>query len=164
MAKIYISIGSNIEPEKNIREGVEQLRCLFSKVTLSSVFLSEAVGFTGNDFYNLVLGAETSASVAEVSKALREIEVANGRELDAVKFSSRTLDLDLLLYDDVICQEPVRLPRSEITFNAFVLWPLAEVAPNFIHPEVGESMKALWDKYDKSAQMLRPVEFTWSKE
>ena len=161
MAKIYISVGSNIDPEKNIREGIKQLSCLFSCLTISSVYLSEAIGFNGGDFYNLVVGAETSASITEVSSTLREIEFANGRQPDAVKFSSRTLDLDLLLYDDVICQEPVRLPRSEITFNAFVLWPLAEIAPNVVHPEAGQTIQMLWNKYDKSAQVLRPIDFNW---
>ena len=162
MAKIYISVGSNIESEKNIRAGINQLRTFFSDLTLSSVFLSEAIGFNGGNFYNLVAGAETTVSIEEVSAVLREIEVVNGRKPDAVKFSSRTLDLDLLLYDRVICQEPVRLPRSEITFNAFVLWPLAEIAPDFIHPEVNESIQSLWNNYDKSAQILRPIEFNWN--
>ncbi|RYV01066.1 2-amino-4-hydroxy-6-hydroxymethyldihydropteridine diphosphokinase [Shewanella sp. OPT22] len=161
MAKIYISVGSNIEPESNIRQGVQQLQALFEELEISSIYLSEAIGFDGGDFYNFVIGAETSASIADVSLALREVEIANGRLPNAVKFSSRTLDLDLLLYDDVICQEPVRLPRSEIAFNAFVLWPLAEIAPDVIHPELNESMLSLWNKYDKSAQVLRPITFNW---
>ena len=161
MAKIYISIGSNIEPEQNIRQGTKQLCCLFSNITVSSVYQSEAIGFNGSDFYNLVVAAETSLSISEVNATLKDIEFANGRKPSAIKFSSRTLDLDLLLYDDVICQEPIRLPRSEITFNAFVLWPLAEIAPELIHPEVGETMQSMWNKYDKSAQVLRPIDFQW---
>ena len=161
MAKIYISVGSNIEPEKYIRRGVKQLTDLLSDITVSRVFLSEAIGFAGGDFYNLVVGGQTSLSILEVNLALKAIETANGRPNDAVKFSSRTLDLDLLLYDDEVCQLPVRLPRPEITFNAFVLWPLAEVAPDLIHPELDVSIWTLWQQYDKSAQALRPISFEW---
>ncbi len=161
MARIYISVGSNIEPEKNIREGIKQLYRMFSDITLSSVYLSEAIGFSGDDFYNLVVGAETSSSVSDVRSEFKVIELASGRQPDAAKFSSRSLDLDLLLYDNVICREPVRLPRPEITFNAFVLRPLAEIAPDCVHPEVGETMVSLWRKYDKTSQVLRPIDFEW---
>ncbi|MGB0894737.1 MAG: 2-amino-4-hydroxy-6-hydroxymethyldihydropteridine diphosphokinase [Parashewanella sp.] len=161
MAQIYISVGSNIEPEKYTRIAAEQLQAVFGELTLSSVYLSEAVGFNGNDFLNLVVGAQTDLSIDEVVAVFKRIEVDNGRKPTAIKFSARTLDLDLLLYDDVVCQSPVRLPRAEITFNAFVLWPLAEIAPDLMHPEVNKSYQQLWRDYDKTSQTLKPIDFKW---
>ncbi|RLV61743.1 2-amino-4-hydroxy-6-hydroxymethyldihydropteridine diphosphokinase [Parashewanella curva] len=159
MAKVYISVGSNIEPEKHFRLGLQALSNHFKALNLSSVYLSEAVGFDGGDFLNMVVGAETERTINEVVDILKAIEFENGRAKDAKKFSSRTLDLDLLLYDDKICQLPVRLPRSEITFNAFVLWPLAEIAPNLVHPELSKTYSVLWQEYDKSSQLLKPIAF-----
>ncbi|WP_133407734.1 2-amino-4-hydroxy-6-hydroxymethyldihydropteridine diphosphokinase [Parashewanella tropica] len=161
MSQIYISVGSNIEPEKYFRLGLRALKHYFDDFSLSSVYLSEAVGFGGDDFLNMVIGAKTSMTVEEVVSILKQIEYDHGRANDAKKFSSRTLDLDLLLFDDLVCQMPVRLPRSEITFNAFVLWPLAEIAPNLVHPELNKSYSNLWQAYDKSSQCLKPIEFDW---
>jgi len=74
-------------------------------------------------------------------------------------FSARTLDLDLLLYDDLIInQGGLQIPRDEITKNAFVLWPLAELDPAYRHPLNGQSMAKLWGNYDKSSQALWPIE------
>ena len=78
------------------------------------------------------------------------------------KFCSRTLDLDLLTYDDVVIDTPVRLPREEILYNAFVLWPLAELVPEGIHPTTGKSYAQLWRAFDKQKQRLQPINFTWS--
>ncbi|MBE8167897.1 MAG: 2-amino-4-hydroxy-6-hydroxymethyldihydropteridine diphosphokinase [Shewanella sp.] len=162
MAQIYISVGSNIEPEKNIKIGTKELEKNFGKLILSSIFQSEAVGFDGGDFLNSVVGASTELSITEVLQVLKTIEKNNGRQASAIKFSSRTLDLDLLLYDDEVCSQPVQLPRPEITFNAFVLWPMAEVAPELIHPETKQSYQFMWDAYDKASQNLKPIDFTWN--
>ena len=162
MARIYISIGSNIEAEKNIRGAVHVLCEQFGNLLISTVYESEAVGFEGDKFLNLVVAADTEDDVYEVSKALRQIEDQFGRERSGPKFSSRTLDLDLLLYDDLVINENgIQIPREEITINAFVLWPLAELAPEQCHPESGISYASLWSDYDKSRQQLVPIEFEW---
>ena len=161
MALIFISIGSNIEKERYIRQGVAQLAQAFSGITLSSVYESESVGFDGSNFYNLVCSARTELSVSDVTKILRQIEVDNGRDRSAKKFSSRTLDLDLLLYDNLVIDEPVVLPREEIDKNAFVLWPLAEIAPQLIHPTLNQSYHHLWNDYDKAQQSLWTIPFDW---
>lgn len=166
MAAIYISIGSNIEKDKYIRQGVAQLRDHFGLLVISSVFESEAVGFDGSNFYNLVCCAQTSLDIASVTGLLRQIEVANGRDRSAKKFSSRTLDLDLLLYDDLVVDVPVQLPRDEIDKNAFVLWPLAQIAPDLIHPILKISYQNLWQDFDKTKQPLwiTPFEFQGSEQ
>jgi 2-amino-4-hydroxy-6-hydroxymethyldihydropteridine diphosphokinase len=162
MARIYISIGSNIDAEKNIRGAVQALCEQFDTLLISSVYESEAVGFEGDKFLNLVVGADTDASVRDVSEVLHRIEDQFGRERSGPKFSSRTLDLDLLLYDDMVLHEDgIQIPRDEITQNAFVLWPLAELVPQQCHPESGVSFAKLWEDYDKSRQQLTPIEFDW---
>jgi len=160
MATIYISLGSNINREKNTRAGIAALKQVFGELALSSVYESEAVGFDGDAFYNMVIACEVSMPVFEANQVLRDIEDANGRDRSGPKFSSRTLDLDLLLYDDLILDENgLKLPRGEILKNAFVLWPLAEIAPDLIHPEAGSSYVRLWTEFDKSKETLSPIDF-----
>jgi 2-amino-4-hydroxy-6-hydroxymethyldihydropteridine diphosphokinase len=160
MAKIYISLGSNIDRERNTRAGIRALRQRFGELELSSVYESEAVGFEGDAFYNMVIACEISEDVHSANRTLAEIEDAHGRDRSGPRFSSRTLDLDLLLYDDLVLDEKgLKLPREEILKNAFVLWPLAEIAPARIHPLAGKTYAELWDDFDKSKENLAPVEF-----
>jgi 2-amino-4-hydroxy-6-hydroxymethyldihydropteridine diphosphokinase len=160
MATIYISLGSNIERERHTRAGIEALRKRFGPLRLSSVYESEAVGFEGDAFYNMVIGCEVSEDVHRINRALAEIEDAHGRDRSGPRFSSRTLDLDLLLYDDLVLdQKGLKLPREEILKNAFVLWPLAELAPDLVHPLAGKSYADLWAAFDKSRETLAPIEF-----
>ena len=160
MARIYISLGSNIERERNTREGVKALRERFGELEMSAVYESEAVGFDGDAFYNMVLACDVDEDVHSVNQGLRDIEDANGRERSGPKFSSRTLDLDLLLYDDLILKEDsLKLPREEILHNAFVLWPLAEIAAERVHPVAGKSYAELWQAFDKTKENLRPIVF-----
>jgi len=86
----------------------------------------------------------------------------NGRVHTDKKFCARTLDLDLLTYDSKVTTTPVVLPREEICYNAFVLWPLAELVPNDIHPETQETYAKMWQNFDKQKQQLWPIDFTWS--
>ena len=160
MADIYISLGTNIDRDNYLQLGLNALFATFGPLTLSSLFESEAVGFEGPAFYNMVIGATTTQSIEQVAANLRKIEYDNGRALDAEKYSPRTLDLDLLLYDDLILQQPAQIPRDEITQNAFVLWPLAEIAGDRIHPIYKQSYNELWQQYDKP-QQLRKMPFTW---
>lgn len=158
MAQIFISIGSNINKEHYIKAALAILPQHFDNVIYSSVFESESVGFEGNNFYNLVATATTNLPLEEVCARLKQIERDHGRTPADKKFSPRTLDLDLLFFDEVICDTPAELPRDEITKNAFVLWPLAEIASNFIHPTVNLSIGELWRNYNKNKQKLWKVE------
>ena len=160
MAKIYISLGSNIDRDHNTRAGIRALRQRFGELELSSVYESEAVGFDGDAFYNMVIACEVDEDVHSVNRALAEIEDAHGRDRSGPRFSSRTLDLDLLLYDDLVLDEKgLRLPREEILKNAFVLWPLAEIAPGLVHPVAGKTYAELWDGFDKSKETLSPIDY-----
>ncbi len=160
MAKIYISLGSNIDRERNTRAGIQALRERFGELELSSVYESEAVGFEGDAFYNMVIACEVNEDVHSANRALAEIEDAHGRDRSGPRFSSRTLDLDLLLYDDLVLDENgLKLPREEILKNAFVLWPLAEIAPGLVHPVVKKTYAELWAGFDKSKETLSPIEY-----
>lgn len=161
MTTIYISLGSNIERDRHIRAGLDALHAEFGELRVSRVFESEAVGFNGRPFYNLVAAAETDLPLVTVCQRLRAMEFAHGREPDAKKFAPRTLDLDLLLYGDLVCDTPLVLPRGEVLTNAFVLWPLAELAPNLRHPVDCRTMGELWQAYDKASQQLCPIPFHW---
>lgn len=162
MPHIYISIGTNINREYHIKCGLTALTKYFGALTLSSLYESVAIGFDGSDFYNMVIGIETNENIHDVTTCLRNIEFEYGREKNSKKFSPRTLDLDLLLYDDLIVNEPAQIPRDEITQNAFVLWPLAEIAPNLIHPVIKKSYDLLWKEYNKGSQQLTQIPFSWS--
>ena len=165
MAQIYISLGSNIEREHNVKQGLIALASTFElgfeQLSLSALFECEAIGFDGPLFYNMVIGIECHHSVVAVANMLREIEFSHGRDYGAKKFSPRTLDLDLLLYDDLIIEQPAQLPRNEITKNAFVLWPLSQIAPELVHPILKQSYADLWQNYDHASQNLNIVNNCW---
>ena len=160
MAQIYISLGSNVNKEHYIYQALLTLKHYFPNLEHSSVFESEAVGFSGSNFYNSVVSANTDMPLEQLCQLLKKIEHDNGRKQSDKKFSPRTLDLDLLFYDDMICDVPAQLPRDEITKNAFVLQPLAELAPNFYHPVVKQTLAQLWEHYHNPNQKLWKVEFT----
>jgi 2-amino-4-hydroxy-6-hydroxymethyldihydropteridine diphosphokinase len=159
VSQIYISIGSNIDKQRYISNAFDALEAAFEQVVFSSVFESEAVGFAGENFYNLVVGAQTNLPLGEVVTQLKQIEDDNGRLRSTEKFSARTLDLDLLSYDDIIADQPAQIPRDEITKNAFVLWPLAEIAPQQRLPGTQKTYQQLWQDYDQSKQKLWIVNF-----
>ncbi len=162
MARIYISLGTNIDAERNLRLAVADLRQHYGALILSSVYESEAVGFEGDNFLNMVVGLDTDEDVHTVVKTLRDIEDRHGRVRSGPRFSARTIDLDLLLYDDLVLKEDgLEIPRDEITHNAFVLWPMAEVAPQQVHPENDQTMAQLWLNFDKSSQKLWIIPFNW---
>ena len=147
----YISVGSNIDKDKHIPASLEALDLHFGNLNISSIYETAPIGFIGDTFYNLIVGFNSQLNVKEVAKILRKIELDNGRTRDSQKFSSRTLDLDLILYDALIINDGrLQIPRDEIERYAFVLEPLAEIAPNLKHPISSLSYADLWKKFDKT--------------
>lgn len=129
----------------------------------STTFESQAVGFDGDNFLNLVVLAETDAELEDVSVFLKALEDELGRDRQQARFSGRTMDIDILLFgNDSGAAAGIELPRPEITENAFVLQPLAELLPDEIHAATGKPYRELWQDYDKSKQRLWPVETDWS--
>lgn len=161
MNRVYISVGSNQQPEHHVRVALDALTERFGQLMLSSVYESEAVGFAGDNFLNLVVGLDTAEPLDNLATWLKAVEENNGRRRDVPRFSSRVLDLDILTYGDRVGHpEGVELPRREILKNAFVLRPLAEIAPNDMHPCEQRSYASLWQNYS-SAQRLWTIPFEW---
>lgn len=157
-ARAYVSIGSNINREGNIRFGIKELRSHYGQLILSSVFESESVGFQGENFYNLVVGFDTKESAQAIAQVLHNIEQACGRKRSHSRFSSRILDLDLLLYDNLVINAlGLQVPRQDVLDYAFVLQPLAEIAPHRHHPIVDKSYADLWSAFDNSSKCLWTV-------
>ena len=151
MPRGYISLGSNIEKEKNVVSALNALEKQFGKLIVSSTYETEAVGFSGEPFYNLVIGFDSELDVKSVAKILRQIEERHGRTRNCKKFSARTLDLDLILFGDLIISDGrLQIPRDEIERYAFVLEPLAEIAPDQKHPISHKTYAELWKNFDKS--------------
>jgi len=165
VAQVYVSVGSNIDRESMVRSGFSALNNAFTQLVKSSVYESIAVGFEGDNFYNLVVGFEAS-DPHQVAHTLRDIEQAHGRHRGEKKFAPRTLDLDLLLYDhEDLHDQGLDVPRAEITRYAFVLGPLAEIAPQELHPELRKPYAQLWSEFcvnnPAEADSIWPVTFAW---
>lgn len=160
MPRVYVSIGSNVEREKNVRGAVRALRAAFSNLAASAVYETAADGFDGDDFYNLVAAFDTDAPIEEVRERLAAIEAAHGRARVGPRYAPRTLDIDILLYGDLIRHDGrFDVPRGEIAAQAYVLGPLAELVPDLAHPETGERFADLWRRLGDS-DALRKVDLT----
>ena len=158
---VFIGVGSNLDRVRHVRAGLDALAETFGELQVSPVYESEAVGFDGSPFLNLVVGVRTDKSLAQLSRCLKAIELANGRRPDAPRFSPRTLDLDILTYGDLDHpRDGVDIPRGEILLNAFVLKPLADLAGGCRHPVDGRTYRELWQAY-RSEQKLWPFPLTW---
>lgn len=158
MTRVYVSVGSNIDKENNIRAALTELRGRYGDLTVSSVYESEPVGLKGDHFYNLVVAFDTDQLPAAVASTLRAIESRRQRIRREERFVSRTLDLDLLLYGDAVVREAgLTIPRDEVTSCAYVLRPLAEVAGDERHPVTRRRFADLWECFDKSSQAIWPV-------
>lgn len=161
MATVYLGLGSNIEREHYLVAGLDALQALFGEMCLSPVYDSAAIGFEGQAFLNMVVSVDTQLEVGQLARKLRQIEMAHGRPVNATRNSSRRLDIDILLYDDLVgVIEGVELPRGEILDNAFVLFPLADLAGELLHPVAGERYSALRKAYPER-QQIRRVPFEW---
>lgn len=160
MPQVFVSIGSNIDRKKNIREAVRELTTHYGALRLSPVYECKAYGFDGENFYNLVVSFDTSESVDQIKKRLVQIEDRCGRTRAENRFSSRTLDLDLLLYGETIHHdERVRLPHPDIERYAFVLGPLADIAPTQRHPQTGLTYGQMWKQLSAGKQEIWKTDF-----
>jgi 2-amino-4-hydroxy-6-hydroxymethyldihydropteridine diphosphokinase len=156
---VYVAAGSNVEPQRHLAFALRELEREFGPLSVSGAYRNTAVGFEGPDFINLVVGFRTALGVDPVIERLRAIERRCGRTADAPKWAPRTLDLDILLHGDVVKDEPGRkLPRPDLLRRAYMLGPLAEIAPGLRHPTAGKTIAELWARFDRAAHPLHRVD------
>jgi 2-amino-4-hydroxy-6-hydroxymethyldihydropteridine diphosphokinase len=158
MPEVYLAAGSNVDPERHMQQAVAELAREFPGVRFSSWYRNRAVGFEGDDFINLVAGFATPLMVHGVVERLHAIEGRCGRPRDAPRWAPRSMDLDVLLYGDLQCEEPgLRLPRPDLLKRAYMLGPLAELAPEVVHPTAGLTIGELWRRFDRDAHPLEQL-------
>jgi len=147
MTQVYVAAGSNVEPEKYLSVALQALAAAYEPLTLSPAYRNKAVGFEGADFINLVVGFDTGHPVTEVRRQLQAIETACGRPPGAAKWAPRTMDLDILMFGDLVSHEPgLVIPRPDLVKRPYMLKPMADIAPEVRHPTLGQSMRELWEK------------------
>ena len=158
MADVYVAAGSNVEPLKHLARALDALEEVYGDVVISPAYRNAAVGFEGEDFVNLVVGFHTDESVQRVRERLQKIEAACGRPPAAPKWAPRTMDLDILLYDDVVSEEPgLLLPRPDLVRRPYMLEPMARIAPDRRHPTLGRTMLELWRSLDDGSHPMTEV-------
>ncbi len=159
MADVYLGLGSNIDARNNLRLALRELRRRFGELTVSPVYRSAPLGFDGPDFLNLVVALATDADPMQLLEEIERIHEMAGRSRGPDKFRSRPLDIDLLLYDDRVEPDPpLRLPRPDVLEYGFVLRPLADIAPDRVHPVTGRTIGEHWREFDGARHPLTPVD------
>lgn len=155
MARVYLSLGSNLEPRRYLNAALVELRERFGALAVSPAYRSKSVGFDGADFVNLAVGLDTELSPEALNEWLHALEDRHGRRRDVPRFSDRTLDVDIVLYGDLVLRGEGHLdiPRKELR-HAFVLKPVADIAPDLRHPVSGESMAELWAAFPAESEPL----------
>ena len=150
MTRAWLSLGSNVEPEQNLRAALRELRARFGDLTISPLYRFPAVGFDGPDFLNLAVGLDTDLSAGLLDDWLHALEDRHGRRRDVPRFSSRTLDVDIVLYDELVLKGAgsLEIPRREL-LQSFVLQPLVQIAGDTCHPTLRRTLASLWS--DRSA-------------
>lgn len=160
MTEVLLGLGSNLNRHDNIRAALDALHHSFGALQVSRVFESEAVGVKAENYFNLVVALETGMKLAELSSWLKSLEDSFGRERGQRR-CEQPLDIDILCFGNRIgLFNGIQIPRAEILKNAFVLWPLAELVPDRLHPEEGVSFAELWRGHN-SGQRLWPIDFEW---
>jgi 2-amino-4-hydroxy-6-hydroxymethyldihydropteridine diphosphokinase len=159
---LFVAAGSNVEPVANLHRALDVLARHYPSLRCSRAYRNAAVGFEGDDFVNLVVAFDTDDDVRTVLARLHEAEAACGRARNAPKWAPRSMDLDVLLYGDTVADEPgLVLPRPDLVRRAYMLGPIAELAPDLVHPTLGATMRELWHAFDRQAHAMQPVDIGW---
>ena len=155
MAQVFFGVGSNLNPEKNIPIAIAEFRRFFGKIRVSPVYQNKAFGFKGKDFLNLIVACDTEKEISKLQNFIEDVHALSGRKRGSHKFLSRTLDVDLLIYDSLILDEKrIKIPRDDILRYSFVLKPLADIAPDLIHPITNRPVIDHWRSMDKTQHPL----------
>jgi 2-amino-4-hydroxy-6-hydroxymethyldihydropteridine diphosphokinase len=159
---VLVAAGSNVEPLRNLRRALDFLAAVYPGLRVSRAYRNRAVGFEGEDFVNLAVAFDTDDDVRAVVEHLHQAETLCGRERYAPKWAPRTMDLDVLLYGDRVCDEPgLTLPRPDLTRRAYMLGPAAELEPGMRHPTLRATLDELWRAFPHEAHPLEVVDLGW---
>ena len=158
MHTAYLSLGSNLEPGRHLPAAVQALRARFGELLVSPCYRFPAVGYDGPDFLNAAAALRTDLDAHALNAWLHALEDAHGRDRSGPRYSDRTLDIDIVLFDDLVIDGPgrLRLPRADLR-HAFVLRPLAEIAPDIVEPVSGRTLAALWNDSSERGLAMEPV-------
>jgi 2-amino-4-hydroxy-6-hydroxymethyldihydropteridine diphosphokinase len=164
VTQVLVAAGSNVEPRANLRRALDALAVHYPRLVRSTAYRNRAVGFEGEDFINLVVGFDTDDDVHTVLSNLHEAEALCGRARHAPKWAPRSMDLDILLFDDRVCDEPgLVLPRPDLVRRAYMLGPAAEIAPDTVHPTLGVTLGDLWRNFAQGAHPLVAEDLDWAR-
>ena len=158
MPEVFVAAGSNIQPRARLRQALALMRQAWPDLRVSRAYSNKAVGFEGDDFINLVTGFSSDQPLPEVLERLHAIEAACGRPRQAAKWAPRSMDLDVLLYGDTVgaCPGAV-VPRPDLDKRPYMLGPLAEIAPDVVHPTAGKTLGEMWANFDSAGHEMLPV-------
>jgi len=158
MPDVYVAAGSNVRPRTHLRRAVGLLRERWPGLEVSQAYANPAVGFQGDEFINLALRLPAAEPLSQILEALHAIEAECGRQRESPRWAPRSMDLDVLLYGDAIGEFPgAVLPRPDLARRAYMLKPLAELAPGLVHPTLGRTISELWDAFEGRAHAMRAV-------
>lgn len=164
MVDVYVAAGSNVQPEHYLRRALAELRVRYPGVRVSPVYRNRAVGFEGADFLNFVVSFATDEPVTRVRERLQEIEALCDRPPNADKWAPRTIDLDILLYGDLVSTQPgLLLPRPDLVRRAYMLKPMVDIAPEVVHPTLNKAVGEIWNEFDQAAHELIVLS-DWDRE
>ena len=158
MVDVFVAAGSNVDPSTNLARALQALEAAYGELTISPLYRNAAVGFAGEDFVNAVIGFRTDEPVQRVRSRLQEIEAACGRPPSAPKWAPRSMDLDILLYGDEISDETgLLLPRPDLARRPYMLKPMADIAPERVHPTLKRTMRELWSSLDDGSHAMTEI-------
>ncbi|MFT0211784.1 2-amino-4-hydroxy-6-hydroxymethyldihydropteridine diphosphokinase [Pseudomonas sp. F1_0610] len=157
--EVFFGIGSNLQREQHLCAALDELSQLCGQLHCSPVFESQPVGGQKLPFLNIVVSATCSLSLSDLHNQLKQIEMRYGRRVEGQQ--AVPLDIDILLYGNAVGTfENIELPRVDLIKYAFVMWPMALLFPQGIHPVEHKNYAQLWAEYLGQAQ-LWPVPFVW---
>jgi len=152
---VFVAIGSNIEPQMRLQQAARALKQHFAGARFSGCYRNRAFGFEGADFLNAVAGFDTQLPIRELLLTLRGIEAQCGRGSADSKWQARAMDLDLLLYGQAVERgADYSVPRPDLTRRAYMLGPLAELAPQWRYPPDGPTIGELWERFARGEHPL----------
>jgi 2-amino-4-hydroxy-6-hydroxymethyldihydropteridine diphosphokinase len=157
MNRVFVSLGSNIDPQRNLPEAVRRLAARCRLVAVSPVYETAPVGKTDQpNFLNAAVQIETELPPADLKAMLQAIEDELGRVRTEDKNAPRTIDLDISLYNDLVLELGHRqIPDPEILQFPHIARPLADLAPQYRHPATGQTLSEIVDSLSGAGRLRR---------